>query len=207
MTVSLQLTFAGSVLGLKPCVSPVDVAFLMDSSGSIKPPDYQREKDFVKLLADRLDISPNHSRAAIVLYSGTPYIEATFDSYTNARDFGRAVNNLRHLKSTTRIDKALELAATDIFSQARDGVAKIAIVLTDGQQSDKNKLRDPAQNLRKASEPLRSKGVRVLAVGIGHEAVKEELRLMTEADTDVFMPTSFDDLKLKIDKIREIACG
>lgn len=175
----------------------------MDSSGSITDLDYKKEKDFVKKAARRLGIS-QLSRAAIVLYSTNAYVEARFGQFDNVRDFERAVDSLRYLNSTTRIDRALALATRDVFPEARPNVTKILVVLTDGKQTQSQNA--GVIGLREASDPLRMQAVQIIAVGVA-EAERAELRLMTDSEEDVLMSKNFDELNQKLQKLVQAVCG
>lgn len=175
----------------------MDVAFLIDSSGSIGEVNFEKQKDFVNVLAQKIGISPKQGRSAIVVYHGTASVRARFGDFKNTGDFQRAVRNLQYTRGRSRIDKALNVAARDVFPDARNGVEKIAIVLTDGHQTHDI----GAQSLKEASEPLRRAGVRVIVIGVGGDVSRSELRLMVESDEDVVIVNDFDDLKMKADFI------
>ena len=185
-----------------PCSTPVDLAFMIDSSGSISRRNFMRQGNFVKEVAKSFGPSQNGSRVAIVVYSTSASVEARFGQYTDQEEFAGAVDSLPHGRGFTRIDKALELTASDIFTQSRSGAPKTAILITDGVQT---KAVD-AKGLKEASEPLRRAGVRVLAVGIGTGVDKEELRLVTESDEDIVMVRHFKELPLKLGDLTSQAC-
>ena len=189
-------------LARPPCSTPVDLAFIIDSSGSISGRNFRRLGNFVKEVAKSFGPSPNGSRVAMVLFSTSASVEARFGQYTDQEEFAGAVDSLPHKRGMTRIDKALELTASDIFAQRRSGVPKIAMLITDGAQT---KVAD-AKGLKEASEPLRQAGVRVLAVGIGWAVTKEELRLVTESDEDVVLVANFINLQLKLSNLISQVC-
>ena len=168
----------------------MDLAFIIDSSGSIARRDYVKVKNFVKYVARGFGISPSESRAGIVLYSTDASIKAQFDQYTSNEDFFKAVDGLPHRRRFTYIDRALRLAASQLFPSARKDVPKIALLMTDGKQTDPRGV----VNLREASAPLRKQGVRVLAFGVGENVNVRELRLTVERDEDVISVSNFDDL-------------
>ena len=185
-----------------PCSTPVDLAFIIDSSGSIGRTNYKKQKNFVKEVAKTFGLSPNGSRAAMVLYSNSASVKARFGQYSDPKEFGGAVDSLPYERGLTRIDKALDLTAKDIFAQSRSGVPKIAMLITDGTQT----AAADAKGLKEASEPLRQAGVRVLAVGIGSRVIKEELRLVTESDEDVVLVANFINLRLKLSNLISQVC-
>ena len=180
----------------------MDVAFIIDSSGSIGRRNYLKQKNFVKEVAKSFGLAPDQSQAAMVLYSNTASVQARFGQYASTEEFAKAVDALPYERGQTRIDRALDVAATDIFSEARAGVPKLALLITDGTQT----AAADAKGLREASEPLRKAGVRVLAVGVGSGVDQDELRLVTDSDDDVVLAADFQDLLLKIGNLTSRAC-
>ena len=191
-----KCNFLFSLSGPPSCDSLVDIAFLVDSSGSIGHIDYEREKDFIKRVAQRFSISPSHTRASIIVYSDSATIEARWDEYTNTEDFERAVDKLPYRASLSRIDKALKLAASDLFPKARPNANRIAVVITDGRLT----------SARDASEPLKKAGVRIVVLGVGASVDIRELRTMTESEEHVLRADDFTKVNLEVDKVVRIAC-
>ena len=149
----------------------------------------------MKYLARSFGISPTGSRAGIVLYSTKASVKAHFGQYPTIEEFNNSVESLPHERGSTYIDKALEVAALQLFPRARKDVPRIAMLLTDGKQTDP----DGTVNLRVASAPLRRQGVRLIAFGVGKNINVRELRLAVERDEDVIRVMKFDDL---INKVR-----
>lgn len=178
----------------KSCNATVDVAFIIDSSGSIARRNYLKLKTFVKYIAKSFGISPTGSRAGIVLYNTAASVQAHFGQYSTTEEFDKLVDDLRHERGLTYIDKALGLASSQLFPRARKNVTKIALLLTDGEQTDP----DGTVNLRRASMPLRQQGVRLIAFGVGKSINVRELRLVVERDEDVVRVMKFDDLITKV---------
>ena len=178
------------------------MAFIIDSSGSIGKTNYKKEKNFVKEVAKSFGLGPGQSQAAMVLYSNSASVQARFGQYATTDEFAKAVDGLPYERGLTRIDKALELAATEIFPEGREGVPKLALLITDGTQTQ---VAD-AKELKEASEPLRKAGVRVLAVGVGSGVDADQLRLITETDDDVVIADDFQDLLLKLQNLTSRAC-
>ena len=154
------------------------MAFILDSSGSVKHEDFHEEKEIVSKFVMDFDLRPNKDRVALVLFGTKSKLEAEFGQYENLT-FQEVVRALPKMDDRTRIDRALNLAVDKIFPSARLGVYKMAIILTDGVQST------GARGLRPSSKPLRDAGVRVIAVGIGVGKQERRLQLMTDRDEDV----------------------
>ena len=174
----------------------------MDASTSIGPYDFQKERDFVKAVADAFTFAPDQAIAGLVLYSTTANEEIPLGQHMSSAQFQLAVDQIPYIKGQTRIDKALKLTHNTLFSRSRTGFPKVMIILTDGVQT-----KDPdAVPLDQAVAPLHRDGVRVFAVGVGSLADRDELRLMVQRDDDVFLAKNFDDLLKKTYKIAQRTC-
>jgi len=122
------------------------VAFILDSSGSVKVEDFNEGKEIVKkLVMDDLDIGRNKDRVALILFGAKSKLQARFGKYETPFKFRDVLDKLPKMNDRTRIDLALKVAKDEIFPNARYGVYKMAIILTDGVQST------GAQGLRPSS--------------------------------------------------------
>ena len=98
------------------CDSVCDIAFLLDASGSIEKEDYVKQKHFVTSVARHLGIGRNGPHYGIILFSYYARLNITFDQYYDQESFEKAVMNLKHPGSVTRIDKGLKLAYDRLFT-------------------------------------------------------------------------------------------
>ena len=69
----------------RPCKEHLDVGLIIDSSGSIEPPDYAKVRQFVTQLANRLQISEAGTHMAILLYSFEAHLWHRYAAETKAR--------------------------------------------------------------------------------------------------------------------------
>lgn len=187
------------------CNPNVDVAFLIDSSGSISGKNYRKVKTFVANLAANFNISPRGSRAAVVLYSTGASTDIKFTDFTSSESFGRAVQQLRHHRGFTRIDLALQRAYYDLFSPRADSrydVPKLAFLLTDGEQTPS----PGAIPLDRAARFLKNEGVRLITIGIGKNVKEEELKSIASSDKDVILAETFDGLLEEVEPLTKSAC-
>ena len=183
----------------------MDVAFLVDSSGSISFRNFRKVKNFVVELASKFDISPGGSRAAVVVYSTRATTRIRFTDHSTYGSFANAVQRLRHERGYTRIDLALEKAYLDVFGsrgKSRFLVPKIAFVLTDGEQTrNGNEL-----SLEVVSDGLKKKGVRIISIGIGKRVDKSQLTVIASSEKDVVIAESFDGLVSEVEPLFQSAC-
>ena len=54
------------------CDMMVDLVFVLDASGSINEPDFNRILNFVRDLASRLDVDSGNARVGVLTYSDQP---------------------------------------------------------------------------------------------------------------------------------------
>lgn len=159
---------------------PVDLAFVFDSSDTIGVGALEDAKMLVKKMVKGLELGADESRVALVVFADKVEVKARFSENLSVKQFQDMVQNMKSIGSRTRIDKAL-VETKQVFKEGRDDVYKIAVVLTDGIQSEDH----DTKSLLSTSEPLRRAGVRVIAVAIGTQASKGRLRLMTDSMDDV----------------------
>ena len=187
-----------------PCSSPVDVAFLLDSSSPNGAPNYANEKRLAKFIAKRLGISASQSRAAIILYGDSARIEAHFGDHRNGEYFDRTVNSLPRKPlpgSRAGLAKAFKLANDVVFAAARTSVRKVALLLSSRLENHEND-----GELENEVKELRKDGVQVLAVGFGNDVHTRNLSSVTDSEEDVFLVRNFSGLKETADVIVERAC-
>lgn len=175
------------------CSEEADLAFVVDTSGSITDENFKKQKDFVKALASSFDPTAASHQLALISYSGDAQAEVSFKDKNDYKDFKKAIDRVPHSKGRTRLDKALELASSQLFTASggtRPSKRKVMIILTDGRQSqDYDNV-----PLTVAVRPLRELGVRIFAVAIGDEVDLSELNQMTDSKDDVIPVSDFDDL-------------
>ena len=102
------------------CKSGLDVGFIVDASGSLRK-EYHKEKNFVKILVESFGFGLSTTRAGIITFSHIAELSVKLSQYDSLNDFGSAVDSLPMIGSSTRIDKALELAQSDLFLPENGG--------------------------------------------------------------------------------------
>ena len=182
---------------------PVDLAFVFDSSDTIGVGALEDAKMLVKKMVKGLELGADESRVALVVFADKVEVKARFSENLSVKQFQDMVQNMKSIGSRTRIDKAL-VETKQVFKEGRDDVYKIAVVLTDGIQSEDH----DTKSLLSTSGPLRRAGVRVLAVAIGTQASKGRLRLMTDSMDDVKEDyEALEYFQQLSDKLNQNLCG
>ena len=171
----------------------MDVGFILDSSGSLRN-DYDKEKVFLKALAASFGVSDDGARAGVVTFSYNSEHSIKLNDHSSFSTFNDAVDKIPLMGSTTRIDKALRLSQRELFTLpngSRPGIPKILILLTDGSQTQDAGAEDPSM----IANELRSKGIKLLVIGIGAGVDQAELlKLGGNQKDNVFTASTFEDL-------------
>ena len=90
----------------------------MDASGSLYYDNYDREKQFVNQVIDRQMVGNQNTRISVMSYSKNAKVHIRFDQYFNKTQLTAAVKNIPYESLNTRIDKALALAKSEMFTEA-----------------------------------------------------------------------------------------
>lgn len=190
------------------CKALVDIGFLIDSSGSMKE-NYRHEKSFLKEIATAFSIGDRRSSIGVATFSEYPQYNIKLNDHDTLLGFNKAVDDIPFLgKISKRTDRALQLVLDDMFSIRNGGraaVPKIVILITDGSQTHTADSKDTA----KIANKIRSRGISLLAIGIGGRVNTKELDEIAGGDSFAFLPRSFDKLigKKFTDDFKGLACA
>jgi Uncharacterized protein containing a von Willebrand factor type A (vWA) domain len=189
------------------CQERVDLGFILDSSGSLRN-EYGKEKDFLKALASTFDMGSGASRIGVVTFSYYTKYSVKLKDHSNIHAFSKAVDEIPLMGSTTRIDKALRMAQTELFAPengGRKGVTRVLILLTDGSQTQDVGAEDPGDIARE----LRDSGINLLTVGIGKGVNQTELSILAGDASNLYSADSFDELISHqfLDTVNEAGCN
>ncbi|KAM6945834.1 uncharacterized protein FYW47_018163 [Aplochiton taeniatus] len=127
--------------GIKCKEKPMELVFVIDSSESVGPENFEIIKDFVIALVDRLTVGRNATRVGLVHYSLEVKLEFNLVRYTTKQDVKQAVRNILYIGEGTYTGTAIRKATREAFYSSRTGVRKVAIVITDGQTDQREPVK------------------------------------------------------------------
>ena len=169
------------------CQTFVDIGFILESTGSVRA-EHRKAKEFLKFFAASFGISSKGTRAGVVTFSYFGELSIKLSDHSDISSFNLAVDNIKLMGSTARIDKALCLAQRKLFSLAnggRLGVPKLLILLT---------YSSPVQNARvgEIADELRADGINILVVGIGRYMNATELLQIADSQQNVYITNNLN---------------
>lgn len=143
---------------------PLDLVFIIDSSRSVRPYDYEKVKEFLVTILQFLDIGPDSTRVGLLQYGSTVKQEFSLKTYRKKSDVEEAVQRMRHLATGTMTGVAIQYAMNIAFTQ-EDGarpldqnVPRIVMIVTDGR---------PQDPVAEIAAKARNSGILIFAIGVG----------------------------------------
>ena len=168
------------------CQDPIDLAILMDSSGSISRTDFfQAVSDVATLIHytcnDFLCNNGPRIRLAMLTFSSHAITVCNFDrsaQFTTLREMVMAINETgtRYIGDMTATAAAIKYVSDNIFNTRygmRPSSTRRLLVVTDGKNNGGGNPRREAENLHDA------KNVDVYALSIGNEILEDNVREIT----------------------------
>ncbi|XP_051712734.2 cartilage matrix protein [Oryctolagus cuniculus] len=184
---------------------PTDLVFVVDSSRSVRPVEFEKVKVFLSQVIESLDVGPNATRVGVVNYASAVRQEFPLRAHGSKAALLQAVRRIRPLATGTMTGLAIQFAITKALSDAEGGrvtspgISKVVIVVTDGR---------PQDSVRDVSERARASGVELFAIGVGGRVDKATLRQIASEPQDehVDYVESYSVIEKLSKKFREAFC-
>ncbi|KAF6301579.1 collagen type XXVIII alpha 1 chain [Rhinolophus ferrumequinum] len=182
--------------------TPLELLFVIDSSESVGPENFQIIKNFVKTLTDQVALDLATAHIGIINYSHKVEKVAELAQFSSKDSFKLAVDNMQYLGEGTYTATALH-AANHMFKAARPGVKKVALVITDGQTDSRDE-----KNLTEVVKNARDTNVEIFVIGVvkkndpNFEMFHKEMNLIA-SDPDSEHVYQFDDFITLQDTLKQ----
>lgn len=111
------------------CSPILDLAFIVDSSGSIGRRNWARLKRFLMSVTSKLDVGQGKTQVSAIAYSSDPKVEYRFTDRQSTEEVNALLEGMAWQRGYTYIDKALMLADRELFtapSGMRSNAAKVS---------------------------------------------------------------------------------
>lgn len=182
--------------GVKCRTSPLELVFIIDSSESVGPENFEVVKDFVNALIDRVSVSRDATRVGVVQYSHVDVVVASLHQLSDQAAIKTAVRRMLYLGEGTFTGSAVQ-RATQLFQAARPGVRKVAVVLTDGHADKRDAVR-----LKDAAEEAHNAGIEIFVIGIMNRSdsqyaeFKKEMNILASDPDEEYVYLTDDFMRL-----------
>lgn len=184
---------------------PLDLVFIIDSSRSVRPSEFEKVKTFLADMVDTLDVGADATRVAVVNYASTVKTEFLLKDHFNKPDLKRAISRVEPLATGTMTGLAIKTAVSEAFTEQSGArprprnIAKVAIIVTDGR---------PQDQVEEVSAAARASGIEIYAVGVDRADMRS-LQLMASMPLEehVFYVETYGVIEKLTSKFRETLCG
>ncbi|KAL8172919.1 UNVERIFIED_CONTAM: Matrilin-3 [Gekko kuhli] len=184
---------------------PLDLVFIIDSSRSVRPEEFEKVKTFLAKMIDTLDVGEGATRVAVVNYASTVKVEFNLRTYFDKASMKQAVSRISPLTAGTMTGLAIQTAMDEAFTEesgARPSslnIPKVAIIVTDGR---------PQDQVQEVASGARASGIEIYAVGVDR-ADMQSLRLMASEPVDdhVSYVETYGVIEKLASKFRETFCA
>uniref|UniRef100_A0A673HVI9 Matrilin 3a n=1 Tax=Sinocyclocheilus rhinocerous TaxID=307959 RepID=A0A673HVI9_9TELE len=183
---------------------PLDLVFIIDSSRSVRPGEFEKVKIFLADMVDTLDVGPDATRVAVVNYASTVKIEFLLKNHLTKDSIKQAINRIEPLAAGTMTGMAIKKAMDEAFTEKSGArpksknISKVAIIVTDGR---------PQDQVEEVSAAARATGIEIYAVGVDR-ADMQSLKLMASnpLEDHVFYVETYGVIEKLTSKVRETLC-
>lgn len=153
-------------------------------------------KEFVALL----NIRPTQARVAAVAFASVVFTQDNFGfaEHTNLASLQQGITAIRQRGGSTETGRAIKYVRDRFLPQARPGVKKVCIVLTDGNSQEGDKTHREA-NLTRAA------GMEMIAIGVGSVS-RQELRNIAGDESNVFTVSNYNSLNTIKEQLANETC-
>ncbi|EHH49702.1 hypothetical protein EGM_00411 [Macaca fascicularis] len=100
---------------------PTDLVFVVDSSRSVRPVEFEKVKVFLSQVIESLDVGPNATRVGMVNYASTVKQEFSLRAHVSKAALLQAVRRIQPLSTGTMTGLAIQFAITKALSDAEGG--------------------------------------------------------------------------------------
>ncbi|XP_034021812.1 matrilin-4 [Thalassophryne amazonica] len=203
LTLAVLITARPKAGSDQKCKSgPVDLVFLIDSSRSVRPHEFETMRKFMIDILNTLDIGPNTTRVGVIQYSSQVRSEFSLKTHNNLEAMVKNINQIIPLAQGTMTGLAIRYVMNVAFTAAegdRPKVHNVAVIVTDGRPQDR---------VAEVATEARKKGIEIYAVGVAR-ADMTSLRAMASPpfEDHVFLVESFDLIHQFGRQFQDQLCG
>ncbi|CAF0704553.1 unnamed protein product [Brachionus calyciflorus] len=190
---------------VEKCTSSLDIVILMDSSGSITPPNFKKEQEFVNTFLDKLTIGEDDTRVSIINYNTNVFVIADFNSTQTLESLKQKVNSINYNGGGTYTYDALK-RANDVILQEKNGmrsveygIPKVVVVITDG-------ISQNTQRTLLEAQKIKDRKFSVISVGVGNGINWPELIGIASTPADQYFVNDFDKIQLILAGVSRTSC-
>uniref|UniRef100_A0A8C5LJG8 Matrilin-1 n=1 Tax=Leptobrachium leishanense TaxID=445787 RepID=A0A8C5LJG8_9ANUR len=184
---------------------PTDLVFIIDSSRSVRPSEFEQVKVFLSQVIEGLDVGANATRVGLLNYASSVKNEFSLKSHKTKAALLQAVKKVQPLSTGTMTGLAIQYAINHAFTESEGArvrasdISKVAIVVTDGR---------PQDGVKDISARARESGLEIFAIGVGRVDMNTLRQIASEKlDDHVDYVESYSVIEKLSKKFQEAFCA
>ncbi|XP_072249450.1 matrilin-2-like [Leuresthes tenuis] len=189
-----------------PCkATPLDFVFVIDSSRSIRPKDYEKVKTFIINLLQFLDVGHDATRVGLLQYGSVVQPEFSLNTYTTRAEVEQAVRNMEHLATGTMTGLAIQYTMETSFTEEQGArptnmhIPRITMIVTDGR---------PQDTVEEVAAQAREAGIQIFAIGVGRVDMNTLKAIGSKPHSEhVHLVANFSQIDTLISVFQSKLCG
>uniref|UniRef100_A0AAZ3QL95 Matrilin 2 n=1 Tax=Oncorhynchus tshawytscha TaxID=74940 RepID=A0AAZ3QL95_ONCTS len=184
---------------------PLDFVFIIDSSRSVRPSDYEKVKIFITNILAFLDVGPEATRVGLLQYGSVVQNEFSLNTYSSKADVERAVKAMDHLATGTMTGLAIQYTMETAFTEPEGArpadmhIPRIAMIITDGR---------PQDTVEEVAAKARQAGIQIFAIGVGRVDMNTLRVIGSEPHSEhVYLVANFSQIETLTSVFQSNLCG
>ncbi|XP_050773300.1 matrilin-4 isoform X2 [Gopherus flavomarginatus] len=184
---------------------PLDIVFVIDSSRSVRPFEFETMRRFLIDIIQNLEVGPNATRVGVIQYSSQVQNIFSLKTFFKRADMEKAINSIVPLAQGTMTGLAIQYVMNLAFTIQEGArplhkkIPRVAVIVTDGRPQDR---------VTEVAAQARNAGIEIYAVGV-QRADMNSLRAMAShpLEEHVFLVESFDLIQQFGKQFQDKLCG
>lgn len=173
---------------------PLDIGVLIGAQSGDK---FVMAKEILEKMLVKYDFSSGNKKVGVILYGKEPILKLPVTKVLKKTDLLQEIKRLRHPADGFRLDKALQKAEQEFFSDCSPGTVacpnKILLLFTDRKPDEKSKV---------LADKFTSNDVKIVSVVLGLPD-KDDVNKLGGKDTVIITPKPTDAIKDISDDIKD----
>lgn len=173
---------------------PFDIAFVLDSSGSIGAGNWRKVLNFVKGVIDHVEISSEAHNAGVISFGNQATLNIALNQYHTKLSLMSAIDAIPWKDQWTNTSGGIRLMRSDFYSISHGNryyIPDVAVIVTDGKSNVDSHLTTYEAMIAKALH------IKLFVVGITNQVDLDEVNEIASDPDDkhVFLASTFEELE------------
>ncbi|XP_018419341.1 PREDICTED: cartilage matrix protein-like [Nanorana parkeri] len=146
---------------------PTDLVFIIDSSRSVQPSEFERVKDFLSQVIESLDVGVNSTRVGVLNYASSVKNEFSLKTHKTKAALLQAVKKIQPLSTGTMTGLAIQYAINQAFTEGEGARLRSPGIKKVSKNRKMYTQIKASKRIKDVSVRARESGLELFAIGVG----------------------------------------